>query len=83
MPKNLLKSIPCVCCGFEIKELKSDSDPLDETMVNDGIINKNVAGYGSKHDENIYLVGICDKCIEKKHKNKTIVLIKKEYKRDL
>jgi len=61
----------CIKCKKEIKpiELKYHRKP-ESAMWSDGIVDKIAAGYGSKFDGNMYIIAICDTCIEE---NKDII----------
>lgn len=65
--KNLDK-YNCIVCDKEIKSLDKPFKDNDDSqgMWNDGIVNKNSAGYGSEFDGAIFMIAICDECIKKK-----------------
>jgi len=54
---------------FDVNDDKFD--PLHE-MVNGGTITEISFGYGSKHDGDIFYMGICDKCTTEKFQNGTL-----------
>lgn len=59
-------AIKCICCSKEIKHLDgSPSGRADQACYDDGLVHTVVAGYGSRHDTEQLLCGICDDCIEK------------------
>ena len=72
-----IDSVKCICCGFEIKELdtrfKKDKDKPENSMWDGGTVERIFMPYGSVLDGDIYVVGICDKCIEK-NKDKVIYM---------
>lgn len=73
MQKNGLRPItntlPCIVCDKAITKLcpehSTDNRANPEEMWNGGIVGEVVAGYGSKHDCDLFLVAICDMCIER------------------
>lgn len=73
--------IKCICCGKDIHLLnpdwESDSTVQDPTTANwnDGIIQSVVAGYGSCLDGNVYLIGICDNCLENKTRDGSAIFL--------
>ena len=56
----------CFKCNKEIKPLYTEehNDKPESEMWNNGIVDKISAGYGSKHDGSMYIITICDDCIE-------------------
>ena len=72
-----MKSIKCICCGFEIKRLAMDmvskEDKPEVGMWNGGTVERIAMPYGSQLDGGIYIVGICDECI-KKNKDRVIYI---------
>lgn len=74
------KSIKCICCNQKIKLLEKlhDKENLEQNMWNDGCVDTIMPGYGSRYDMTLFYIGICDDCIEKKLKEKVLV-IKREY----
>lgn len=63
-----MNKIPCIKCDVEIVEFhpaeKSKENP-EIGMYDSGAVDTIGVGFGSDFDGNIYLIGICDKCIEK------------------
>lgn len=53
-----MKSEFCIKCNKEIQSVKN-------MWWNGGIVNKIIAGYGSKLDGDVYLISICDECTKK------------------
>ena len=68
----------CIICGTDIKLIEHDSfsagDPK-QGMWRGGIVNEMSAGYGSKHDGDVILFALCDKCIDKKLKNGEVIYL--------
>lgn len=59
----------CVCCGKPIKRfgpIGAHANTDAENLYVDGVITMISAGYGSKHDGDMYVFGICDDCIREK-----------------
>lgn len=55
----------CMCCGKDIKLIHGDiSKPEDACWLN-GSVNKFTIGYGSKFDGDVYIIALCDDCIDK------------------
>lgn len=63
----------CICCGTTIKPLYEDK-PEQELIFSEnihsiwdgGIVSKISAGFGSSNDGEVYVIGVCDECINKK-----------------
>lgn len=59
----------CIVCGKEIQPGDNDpqiqEEPADQALWLDGLVHVVMAGFGSRHDANRYLIAICDDCIEK------------------
>ena len=76
--KNL-KIYNCICCGFEIKPLSKDifseKDTIESWMWNGGVVTRINMPYGSDLDGDSYFIGICDKCVEKLHKEGKAIYI--------
>ena len=68
---NKPKSIRhCVCCNAELEELYDDhTSKAWSGMWLNGIVDKISANYGSSHDGDVYIIGICDDCITSKVKD--------------
>lgn len=68
--------IHCICCDAEIKLLDHfDDDPISSNIWRDGIVQEISAGYGSDWDGDVYLIGICDKCLEIKRNNGNAIFL--------
>lgn len=69
----------CICCSKPIYKLMEDEDlsksSPESSMWNDCVVEKIHAGYGSGYDGSVFLIGICDECIEKKIKDQSIVYL--------
>lgn len=48
---------------------------IDSTMWDDAIVEKMAAGYGSSHDGDMFLVGICDECMKNKMNSGNTILV--------
>lgn len=58
-----MKSRFCIKCNMEITPITPNDDlHPHENMWRGGIVDKIMAGYGSKLDEDVYLIAICDVC---------------------
>lgn len=68
-PLNALVIHHCIFCDEEIKRIGgADEDNKDyEGMFDGGIVERISAGYGSRLDGEMYVIAICDDCIEEKH----------------
>lgn len=80
MENEIMDSVKCICCGFEIKRLHADmvskEDKPEVGMWDGGTVERIGMPYGSKLDGDIYIIGICDGCIKK---NKDRVIYKGDY----
>lgn len=56
----------CISCNQQIKPLSISLDEDEKGMFLDGAVGRIEVGYGSSFDGNIYLIAICDSCIEAK-----------------
>lgn len=73
-----MKFVKCVICNKEIKPLYPDVSSTEEPekgMWDGGIVDKFYMPYGSRLDGDVYVIGLCDDCIE--HKQKIGIIIKK------
>lgn len=70
-----ITSVKCICCGFEIKELEQRLEKYKQnpscSMWDGGTVEKCSMPYGSDKDGSIYIIGICDQCIDK-HEDRVI-----------
>ena len=72
-------SYNCIVCDTKIKALEAnilDNNKPYNRMWDDGIVDIISAGYGSRKDGDIYIIGICDNCVEQKLKNNKITFYK-------
>ena len=81
------EQVKCVCCSKDIKPAMEDEDymgecgkcghneptDVDHIMLKDSIASTISAGYGSDYDGFLFVIAICDDCIEKKLKEGNIV----------
>jgi len=59
----------CIVCEKEIDALhfeSTDSNHPEQGMWNDGVVEILYMPYGSRLDGDVYVFGLCDKCIEDK-----------------
>jgi hypothetical protein len=71
--------INCIICDSKIQLLdgtpnrfsKPKYNPVSQ-MWNNGMIERISAGFGSKHDGDMFYIGICDECTVKKFKDGTL-----------
>lgn len=69
-------SFKCICCGKEIKKLDGlENDKPWEGMWDDGIVERISAGYGSLLDGDMYVLAICDKCVDQKAEEGTLMWV--------
>ena len=72
---KLKDGFSCIVCGAKIEEIEMTDTPIEnpsEGCWNNGIVERTYAGYGSSLDGNIYDIGICDACLERKEKEGVI-----------
>ena len=67
--------INCICCGKEINLLDGDNDEPENQMWSGGIVSNISAGFGSNCDGDVYLIGVCDDCINKKRNEGTAIFL--------
>jgi len=70
--------INCIICDSEITLLHpgyTENYKIESQMWNGGIVSNISAGYGSDYDGNVFLIGICDKCIKKSINNGKIIFL--------
>jgi hypothetical protein len=73
--KHDIKEFPCIVCGTPIKimDLPSyDPEKLEQNMWDGGTVDPIYMPYGSRLDGRSYYIGLCDECVEKKEKEKSI-----------
>ncbi len=64
---KLYVSRHCICCNAEIKAIHPEyMTTAWSGMWLDGIVDKISANYGSRNDGNVYILAICDTCVESK-----------------
>lgn len=63
-PQSKDVTIKCVGCKKGIEVLHDGDTPADQAAYDNGLVHSVVAGYGSKHDTDQFLIGICDECID-------------------
>jgi len=72
-----MKEFKCIVCGNPVKILDLggyyNAEDLIQNMWEGGTVDKLYMPYGSRFDGNVYLFGLCDDCIEKKHKDGIII----------
>lgn len=57
--------IKCFGCGKKIEPMEKNSKSRANCdMWNDGLVHDVTAGFGSKHDCDGFIIGICDECID-------------------
>lgn len=67
------KSRPCICCNKKIKlTYPSHNNHPESASYDGGVVSKISAGYGSTHDTNMYIIALCDQCIDKLKKENKI-----------
>lgn len=59
-----MKAINCSLCGAEMKA-DPDDCPVEKAMIYNGAANYFTIGYGSKFDEEVWLLALCDECLSK------------------
>jgi len=75
----------CVCCGSKIPPLRDEDkakefdiifgDKPDNIMWDNGTVGKISSGYGSTHDGDMLVIGICDTCLSEKIEDGSVALI--------
>lgn len=63
---------PCICCDAKIKTLHPETTRFPQSgMYDGGTVERISSGYGSKHDTDMFIIAICDDCIDRlKKENK-------------
>lgn len=58
--------INCIRCGAEIETIHEhdDNSKPEQEMWGGGVVDVIAANYGSKHDGEMYLIAVCDNCID-------------------
>lgn len=69
----------CIVCKKQIEAFDLGGDVINEIEAkpeeqcwHDGDVNKFYCGYGSSHDDNMYLVALCDDCITNREEQNII-----------
>lgn len=65
----------CIVCDkrLNIDEFDPFNDSHDTVMSTDSVVGKLEANFGSKHDGDIFIMAICDSCIDKKLASHTLL----------
>ena|SRR5260221_121724 len=59
------EGFPCLCCDKKIKAIHPEHTKHPESgAYHDGIVDKIAAGYGSKFDTEMFIIAICDDCMD-------------------
>ena len=65
MPTSDQVELLCIRCGQVVRPIIHGAPSnSDSEMYDDGIADSIVAGYGSKHDTEKFVLAICDDCID-------------------
>lgn len=65
---------PCICCNKNVEPLDPEYIRRPESgMYKNGIVDKIAAGYGSKFDTDMFIIAVCDDCVEKLKAEKKIL----------
>lgn len=65
-PPKYKSPILCIVCGKKVKDFPTcPTDEPNYEMIDDGIVQRMYAPYGSKHDTDVFQIGICDECVDK------------------
>lgn len=67
--------VQCVCCGKQIHCVEMFPGWPAEEQSWEGIVTKISAGYGSCHDTDMFVIGICDECVTKKREDGTLLYV--------
>ena len=74
---NDVENRPCIICGKEMTliypEFWKDGNKAESAMWSGGIVGRINANYGSTFDSDMFIIAICDKCVEK-NLNKLVYL---------
>lgn len=68
----VVKSLPCICCGKQLQPSLMDEDEgitvnnVARQPFSSGMAGNIDAGYGSRHDTDVFMIAVCDDCIETK-----------------
>jgi len=76
------KWMKCIVCGVEIKPLDLghyEPEEFEQQMWEGGTVDKLYMPYGSRLDGNVYILAICDDCVETKCKEGIIKLKATDY----
>ena len=75
--------VNCIVCGKEIVvgDYSEEYEKVPNANMNfdGGVVDTMVAGYGSRHDCDVFAVGVCDDCIDKAVKKKRAQVIRQMY----
>lgn len=58
------QQLPCLVCGSPVaKDPDFAEGKFDQTIVYDGVVGTIAGGFGSRHDNSILLIALCDGCL--------------------
>ncbi|MEK6829036.1 MAG: hypothetical protein AABY15_02835 [Nanoarchaeota archaeon] len=64
---------PCICCDKKIKPIHAETTRFPQSgMYHGGTVDKISAGYGSNVDGDMFIIALCDECIERLKKESKI-----------
>lgn len=78
--KILLKTVPCICCGKQLKQSMEDEElisfrSIERQPFSGGMAGTISAGYGSTHDTKVYMIAVCDDCITDKMSESKLIYV--------
>lgn len=65
----------CICCEKEIRPTDLgmyEPEEFEQQMWDGGTVDKLYMPYGSRFDGKVFLIAICDDCVEEKSKERII-----------
>lgn len=61
----------CIICKRELVSIIETGDPVSGAW-REGAVHEFICGYGSKHDTDRFVIGICDDCLDQLIKEEVI-----------
>ena len=70
-------TVRCVVCGTVLPQLEPEIETLNaNALFEDGLVDTISAGYGSRHDGDVYVIAICDACVTKKKEDGSLIYLR-------
>lgn len=69
--------IKCICCSKNIESIQENIELGNEPqyMWHEGMVGRIDANYGSIFDSDVFIIGLCDTCIQNKLEEQSLIFL--------